>query len=123
MPVRPCWIEKPGKPEKRPLGIPVVKDRAIQMATKVVIEPIFEANFLPSYYGFRPGVSACRAIERTQQKITFKWENLVIDADIVGFFDHIRQNILLKLLQWRISDARVMKLIKGWPEVGVMDGG
>jgi RNA-directed DNA polymerase len=123
LPVRRCWIDKPGKPDKRPLGIPVVKDRVIQMATKLVIEPIFEANFLSCSYGFRPGVSAHRAMETIQKTITFQWQNVVIDADIVGFFDHIRQDILLKLLQRRISDPRVLKLIKGWLEAGVMDGG
>ena len=67
LPVRRCWIDKPGKGEKRPLGIPVVKDRVIQMATKLVIEPIFEANFLSCSYGFRPGVSAHKAIKRIQK--------------------------------------------------------
>jgi group II intron reverse transcriptase/maturase len=120
--VRRCWIDKPGKPEKRPLGIPVVKDRVIQMATKLVIEPIFETNFLSCSYGFRPGRSTHMAIDAIHETITFKWQNVVIDADIVGFFDNIRQDILLNLLRRRISDPRVLKLIKGWLEAGVMDG-
>jgi group II intron reverse transcriptase/maturase len=120
--VRRCWIDKPGKPEKRPLGIPVVKDRVIQMATKLVIEPIFETNFLSCSYGFRPGRSTHMAIEAIHKTITFKWQNVAIDADIVGFFNNIRQDILLNLLRRRISDPRVLKLIKGWLEAGVMDG-
>jgi group II intron reverse transcriptase/maturase len=121
--VRRCWIDKPGKPEKRPLGIPVVKDRVIQMATKLVIEPIFETNFLSCSYGFRPGISAHMAIKAIQAAITFKRQYIIIDADIVKFFDKIRQDILVKLLWRRISDPRVLKLIKGWLEAGVMEDG
>ena len=121
--VRRCWIEKPGKPEKRPLGIPVVKDRVVQAETKLVIEPIFETNFLPCSYGFRPGISAHMAIKAIKLAVTLKRQSTVIDADLVGFFDNIRQNILLKLLRRRISDPRVLKLIKGWLEAGVMEEG
>jgi group II intron reverse transcriptase/maturase len=121
--VRRCWIDKPGKPEKRPLGIPVVKDRVVQAATKLVNEPIFETNFLPCSYGFRPGISAHMAIKAIKLAVTFKRQSTVIDADLVGFFDNIRQNILLKLLRRRISDPRVLKLIKGWLEAGVMEEG
>jgi group II intron reverse transcriptase/maturase len=120
--VKRCWIDKPGKPEKRPLGIPVIKDRVIQAATKLVIEPIFEANFLPCSYGFRPGISAHKAIRAIRLAVAFKGQTTVIDADIVGFFDNIRQDILINLLRRRISDPRVLKLIKGWLEAGVMDG-
>jgi len=122
-PVRRCWIDKPGKPDKRPLGIPVIKDRVIQMAAKLVIEPIFETNFLPCSYGFRPGISAHKPIEAIRAAIIFKSQTTVIDADIVGLFDNIRQDVLMKLLQRRISDPRVLKLIKGWLEAGVMEEG
>jgi group II intron reverse transcriptase/maturase len=122
-PVRRCWIEKPGKLEKRPLGIPVIKDRVIQVATKLVIEPIFEANFLDCSYGFRPQRSAHQAIGAIDAAVGWKGQLVVIDADIEGFFNNIRQDILLKLLQRRISDPRVIKLIRGWLEAGVMEDG
>jgi len=121
--VRRCWIDKPGKPEKRPLGIPVIKDRVIQGAAKLVMEPIFETKFLSCSYGFRPGISAHMAIKAINTAITFKRQYIVIDADIVEFFDNIRQDILLKLLRRRISDPRLLKVIKGWLEAGVMEDG
>jgi RNA-directed DNA polymerase len=122
-PVLRCYIEKPGKPDKRPLGIPVIFDRVCQMATKLVIEPIFETNFLECSYGFRPGRSAHDAIRIIDRAITFKGQRIVIDADITGFFDNIRQDILLKLISRRITDRRVMRLIRMWLEAGVMEEG
>ena len=122
-PVLRCYIDKPGKPEKRPLGIPVIFDRVCQMATKLVIEPIFEANFLDCSHGFRPERSAHDAIRIIARTITFKGQRIVLDADIMGFFNHIRQDILLKLVERRIADARVLKLIGMWLEAGVMEEG
>jgi RNA-directed DNA polymerase len=121
--VKRCWIDKPGKPEKRPLGIPVIKDRVVQMAAKLVIEPIFETNFLPCSYGFRPGRDATQAICEIQRVITFEGRTVVVDADIRGYLDNIPQQPLLDLVRRRISDPRMIKLIKGWLEAGVMDAG
>ena len=123
LPVLRCYIDKPGKPEKRPLGIPIIKDRGCQMAGKLVIEPIFEANFLESSHGFRPEKSAHDAIRVIDRHITFKGQMEIIDADIVGFFNNIRQDILLNLIERRISDPRVLRLIRMWLEAGVMEEG
>ena len=122
-PVLRCYIEKPGKPEKRPLGIPVIIDRVCQMATKLVIELIFEANFLDCSHGFRPGRSAHDAIRIIDRAITFKGQRIVVDADITGFFDNIRQDILLELVERRIADPRVLRLIRMWLAAGVMEDG
>jgi group II intron reverse transcriptase/maturase len=120
-PVKRCWIEKPGKPDKRPLGIPIIRDRVIQMACKLVIEPIFETNFLPCSYGFRPGRSTKMAIRKIVQAISFAKQRIILDADIKGFFDNVDHGILMKLVRRRISDPRVLRLIEGWLKAGVME--
>jgi len=122
-PVLRCYIDKPGRSEKRPLGIPVIKDRVIQMAAKLVIEPIFEANFLQCSYGFRPGCSAHQAIEHIRRMITFKHYTVIVDADIKGYFDNICHEILMKLLRKRISDPHLLRLIQSWLEAGVVEDG
>jgi retron-type reverse transcriptase len=112
-PVLRCYIEKPGKPEKRPLGIPAIFDRVCQMATKLVIEPIFETNFLECSHGFRQGRSTHDAIRIIDRQITFKRQRQVIDADLVGFFYNIRQDFLLNLV------ARRIKVEDGFDFLGV----
>lgn len=104
-PVLRCYIDKPGKSEKRPLGIPTIGDRVVQMATKIVIELIFEANFLECSYGFRPGRSAHEAIRRIDKTITIKKQATVIDGDIAGFFDNMSHTLLIKLVKRRIADS------------------
>jgi group II intron reverse transcriptase/maturase len=121
--VRRCWIDKPGKPEKRPLGIPVVKDRVVQMAAKLVLEPIFEANFLDCSCGFRPGRNAHLALKKIRTAITYGHQTVVIDADIQGYFDAIRHDILMRQIQKRVSDPRILKLIRDWLKAGVMEEG
>jgi RNA-directed DNA polymerase len=85
-PVKRVWIDKPGqKDAKRPLGIPIVRDRVCQTAVKLVIEPIFEANFLDCSYGFRPGRSPHDAIREIERNITFQGYREVVDADLQGY--------------------------------------
>ena len=118
-PTRRVWIPKPGRDEKRPLGIPVMYDRALQALVKLALEPEWEAHFEPNSYGFRPGRSPHDAVKQIklciQQKAKF-----VLDADLAKCFDRINHVALLQKLN---LNGKVRQQIKAWLKSGVIDQG
>lgn len=106
----------------RPLGIPTVKDRVVQAALLQIIEPIFEQDFLPCSYGFRPGKSAHQAIEAIRKSVS-KGQLQIYDADLKSYFDTIPHDKLMKIVEMRITDRQVLKLIRKWLEAPIWEAG
>jgi len=121
-PIRRVEIEKPGSTEKRPLGIPTVRDRVVQSALKVVIEPIFEREFARHSYGFRPGRGCKDALRQVDKRLGEGYGH-VVDVDIKGYFDSIPHEALMKQVAERISDGRVLALIEKFLKQGVLEEG
>jgi len=120
-PIRRVYIEKPGSLDKRPLGIPCVRDRVVQAALRLVVEPIFERIFQPGSYGFRPRrgcKDALREVDRLL-KAGYIW---IVDADIDSYFDSILHEPLLKEVERYIGDGRMLGLLEMFLKQGIMEG-
>ena len=119
-PLRRAWIPKPGSKEKRPLGIPAVRDRTVQGALRHVLEPIFEAEFAESSYGFRPGRGAKDALRRVDGLLK-GGQHWVVDADLKSYFDTIPHEGLMALVKGRVADGRVLALVESFLRAGVLE--
>jgi RNA-directed DNA polymerase len=112
-PVRRVMIPKAWGDGERPLGIPAIRDRVVQTAAKLILEPIFEADFDDAAYGYRPNRSAMQAVKRVHEAL-MRGHTEVVDADLAKYFDNIPHSQLMKSLARRISDGRMLHLLKMW---------
>ena len=119
--IRRQWIDKPGSREQRPLGIPTVRDRVVQTALRLVLEPIFDRDFARHSYGFRPQRGAKDALRRVDALLTAGYV-YVVDADLQSYFDSIPQAPLRERVQEKISDGRVLTLLDGFLGQEIFDG-
>jgi RNA-directed DNA polymerase len=123
-PVRRVYISKEGKPgELRPLGVPALEDKIVQRATVEVLGAIYEQDFLGFSYGFRPGRSPHQALDALAVGIGTRKVNWVLDADIRRFYDTLDHGWLVKFVEHRVADRRVVRLIQKWLKAGVLEEG
>ena len=120
LPIKRRWIPKPGTNEERPLGIPAVRDRIVQTALRMVIEPIFEHQFAEHSYGFRPG-RGCKDALRRVQTLLNEGCTWIVDADLKSYFDTIPKDRLMARVAERIADSRVLTLIRSYLDQEVME--
>jgi RNA-directed DNA polymerase len=119
--VKRKWIAKPGSTKMRPLGIPVLADKIVQQAVRMILEPIWENDFVDESIGYRPGRQARQATLELSEALdsgTYRW---VVEADIKAFFDHIQHDWLITMLEQRIADKSLIRLIRKWLKAGVLD--
>jgi RNA-directed DNA polymerase len=122
-PVRRVYIDKPGKSEKRPLGIPSIEDKIVQMGIKNILEPIFEPIFLDCSHGFRPNRSCHTAIKQINEAIRNKPINYVVEVDIRRFFDTVDHTWLWRCIEERVADPSFMRIIGRFLKAGIMEAG
>jgi group II intron reverse transcriptase/maturase len=119
---RRVWIAKPGSAEQRPLSIPAIRDRIVQAATKLVLEPVFEADFLPCSFGFRPKRGAHDALQVLVDE-AWRGRRWAVETDIASCFEAIPHDRLMSAVEERISDRHVLKLLRAMLSAGVMEDG
>ena len=122
LPSRRVFIPKPGQEEKRPLSIPAIRDRIVQAALKIVIEPVFEADFRPASFGFRPKKAAHDALQVLLDE-SFSGRRWVVESDIANCFSAIPHGGLMSAVEERIVDRKVLKLLRAMLRAGVMEDG
>jgi RNA-directed DNA polymerase len=118
--IRRHYIPKPGTPEKRPLGIPTIRDRVVQTALRMALEPIFEHEFAEHSYGFRPGRGCKDALRRVNELLKSGY-TYIVDADLKSYFDTIPHDRLMTLVGQKVSDGRVLKLIEAFLKQDILD--
>ncbi|MBK8479208.1 MAG: group II intron reverse transcriptase/maturase [Opitutaceae bacterium] len=119
--VRRRYIPKPGSAKQRPLGIPVVEDKLVQLAASRILEAIYEADFLDSSMGYRGGRGARAATQRLQHVLFHGRIGWIVEADIEGFFDHLDHDWLIKMLEQRVNDRGFLRLIRKWLKAGILE--
>jgi RNA-directed DNA polymerase len=122
-PVRRKYIPKPGSDEQRPLGIPCLEDKLVQAGLVRILEAVYEQDFIGDSYGFRPGRSCHKALRALSETVEGKPVNYVAEADIKGFFCNLKQEWLIKLLEHRIGDRRIIRMVKRFLRAGVAEDG
>lgn len=122
-PVKRVWIPKPGKTEKRPLGVPPISDRALQRSVTKILSTIYEQDFLPCSFGGRPTLSAHHALSTLNETIAGKKVGWVLEADLKNFFGSLNHEWILRFVNHRIGDPRILSLIQRWLKAGVLENG
>src|SRR6202045_4824683 len=121
--IRRVYIPKPGKTEKRPLGVPTVADRALQRTTAEVLSAIYEQDFLPCSFGGRPKLSAHHALATLNEVIAGAMISWVLEADLKNFFGSLSHDWVLRFVEHRVGDPRLISLIRRWLKAGVLEDG
>jgi len=121
--VRRVWIPKPGKSEKRPIGVPGVADRALQRSASFVLSKIYEQDFFPCSFGGRPNLGAHNALATLNEVVSGKKVSWILEADLKNFFGSLDHGWLLRFVEHRVGDPRILSLIRRWLKAGVMENG